>query len=196
MATQAFVGLLATMTIVSAVLVYTNIKRLQIDQHRAWMLRTWFYAGSIITLRIIMIIAALVITQIGGYFISMPCQKIEYVDGDTQSYAACRENPDAQTAVLANFNTTNGVEHIAAALDTSFGMAGWLALAMHAIGIEIYLRLTPAEGERLRQVSFERQAERGLSHPGSSGLTVDRFGDSEPWQPRTSEKELTKSDSG
>ena len=43
------------------------------------------------------------------------------------------------------------------------------------------LHLTPREHERLRQVSYEKQVERGLSHAGSSGLTSDRFGDSEPW---------------
>lgn len=94
-------------------------------------------------------------------------------------------------------------EQIAALLDISFGMTLWLALAIHAIGIEIYvspllrlrlgkknwltsfqIRLTPRESERLRQVSYERQQEAGLSHAGSSGLTADRFGDSEPWRPK------------
>lgn len=37
--TQVFVGLLAIATSVSMVLAYVNIKRLQIAQHRAWMLR-------------------------------------------------------------------------------------------------------------------------------------------------------------
>lgn len=49
--------------------------------------------------------------------------------------------------------------------------------------MEIYLALTPREGERLRNVSYQRQLEAGFSHPGSSGLTADRWGDSEPWRP-------------
>ena len=52
---QMLVSVLAIMTTVGAFLAYFNIKRLQIDQHRAWMIRTWFYAGSIITLRLIQI---------------------------------------------------------------------------------------------------------------------------------------------
>jgi uncharacterized membrane protein len=40
---QAWVGLLVIMTIGGLSLAFYNIKRLQIDQHRAWMLRTWFY---------------------------------------------------------------------------------------------------------------------------------------------------------
>lgn len=185
MATQALVGTLSITTLGSAFLAYYNIKRLQIDLHRAWMLRCWFYAGSIITLRFIMVISATIISSIGDYYISMPCQQIEYMGGDASTYAACREHPNGQTAVLANF--TAKVEQVAASMQTSFGMAGWLAFLLHAVGVEIYLRLTPAEGERLRLVSYERQLEKGLSHPGSSGLTVDRLGDAERWTPPTAE---------
>ena len=66
METQTFVGVLVIMTTLGAFMAYYNIKRLQVEQHRAWMLRTWFYAGSIITLRIIMIISALIISSNGG----------------------------------------------------------------------------------------------------------------------------------
>ena len=52
---QVLVGLLAIIATVGAFLAYYSIKRLQIDQHRAWMKWTWFYAGSIITLRLIQI---------------------------------------------------------------------------------------------------------------------------------------------
>ncbi len=45
-ATQALVGTLAIGTTVGLGLAYYNIKRLQIDQHRAWMLRTWFYVSA------------------------------------------------------------------------------------------------------------------------------------------------------
>lgn len=40
---QAAVGVLAILTTGSLVLAFVNIKRLQIEQHRAWMLRAWFY---------------------------------------------------------------------------------------------------------------------------------------------------------
>lgn len=44
--TQTGVGVLAIMITVSVTMAYYNIKRLQIDQHRAWMLRTMFYMGN------------------------------------------------------------------------------------------------------------------------------------------------------
>jgi hypothetical protein len=41
--TQAAVGSLVILTTISGAMVYYNIKRLQIEQHRAWMLRAMFY---------------------------------------------------------------------------------------------------------------------------------------------------------
>lgn len=41
--TQLGIGLMGIMFIVSLALGYINIRRLQLEQHRAWMLRGWFY---------------------------------------------------------------------------------------------------------------------------------------------------------
>lgn len=65
---QSGVVVLGAVTLASATIAWINIKRLQIDQHRKWMLRTWFYAGSIITVRIVMIITAQIIAAIGQYY--------------------------------------------------------------------------------------------------------------------------------
>lgn len=43
MEVQMAVGFLSLIFVVSLGLAYYNIKRLQIEQHRAWMLRAWFY---------------------------------------------------------------------------------------------------------------------------------------------------------
>ena len=188
METQTFVGLLVIMTTLGASMAYYNIKRLQVEQHRAWMLRTWFYAGSIITLRIIMIISALIISSNGGYYRAMPCSEIDFLQDSREEFkakfpqcSAVNGTTNDWIAVEASFNS--GKAGVSTALGLNFGMAGWLALFMHAVGVEIYLRLTPRESERLRVVSYQRQLEAGFRHPGSSGLTVDRWGDAEPWQP-------------
>lgn len=65
--TQTASVTLSVATTVSAILAYYNIKRLQIDQHRKWMLRTIFYMASIITVRIIMGIGMAIIATIGTY---------------------------------------------------------------------------------------------------------------------------------
>jgi len=41
--TQVAVGVMTIMFIGSLALAYYNVKRLQLEQHRAWMLRAWFY---------------------------------------------------------------------------------------------------------------------------------------------------------
>jgi hypothetical protein len=49
--------------------------------------------------------------------------------------------------------------------------------------INLQLKLTPKESSRLRQRSYERQLETGMSRPGYAGLSVERFGDAEPFKP-------------
>ena len=189
--TQAGVGTLVIITTISLCMAYYNIKRLQIEQHRAWMLRAMFYLGTIITLRLIMILSALTITSLQTYYNTMTCGEISFIERKNPTfnigkyYPACNSpnsTVDDAVVVKAKYGSKQP-EQIGAALDMSFGMAMWLAIIMHVAGVEIYLALTPRETERLRQVSYEKQMERGFARPGSAGLTVDRWGDAEPWTP-------------
>lgn len=181
---QAGFGLLVIATTVSLALALYNIKRLQIDQHRAWMLRTVFYLGTIITERIIMVIAAQILTLVGSYYTIWSCQELSFVfENDRKyfetTYPECVSNSDADTIVRADFGTKK--DGIGASLRASFGLAMWLAIFLHAAGVEIYLNLTPREARRLRRASYERQLEAGFKNPGSSGLVVERFGDADEW---------------
>ncbi|KAF5660763.1 hypothetical protein FDENT_13670 [Fusarium denticulatum] len=182
---RAAVGLMSIMFLGALFLAIWNIKTLQLEQHRAWMLRAWFYAGSIITLRMIMIISAMVMSKNPSFRLPMQCAKVASFYDDTQSliakYPTCQDL-NAWVAVQGDMSGESA-ENIASALSLGFSMAIWLALAIHAIGIEVYLHLTPAETERLRKISFQRQQERGFNNPGSSGLTSDRLGDAETWRP-------------
>jgi hypothetical protein len=99
-----------------------------------------------------MIIAAQIISQQGGYLSAQPCDKIEFVlksaNAATALYPECAsyvsvENPGQQALVSANYYGTNPVE-ILAAFNLVFGVATWLALALHAIGIEIYVSSAPS----------------------------------------------------
>lgn len=91
-------------------------------------------------------------------------------------------NAAGNTRILVPASWEGG-ENVGAALGLSFGAALWLALFLHAAGVEIYIGLTPAEGERLRVVSWERQVEAGYKDPGSADLTVQRWGDAKAWCP-------------
>lgn len=187
--TQAAVGLLAIISSSAIGMAYYNIKRLQVDQHRAWMLRAMFYLGTIITLRIIMIISALVSSQMSNYYTTMSCRELGSIQDLTKPfrelYPRCGQDVSTNdTLVVVQGTFGNGQpEQIAASLRVSFGMAMWMAILLHVVGVEIYLGLTPRESNWLRQVSYERQMEKGLKPFGSAGLTTDRWGDAEPWKP-------------
>jgi len=189
LATQAGVGLLVIITTTSMCLAYYNIKCLQIDQHRAWMLRAMFYLGAIITLRLIMVTSAVIITMLNSYYTTKSCDEIIFTYASSNPvkkfYPQCsspNSTVDHRVVVHANFRSGRP-EQIGASLGMSFGMAMWLATFMHLVGVEVYLALTPRESNRLRQVSYERQMERGFKNPGSAGLTSDRWGDAEAWRP-------------
>ena len=195
--TQAGIGTLAIISEGAMVMAYINIKRLQIDQHRAWMLRAMFYLGTIITLRIIMIIAAKIISFSSNYYGVMPCGEIQYLlyykpDQFQGRYPQCfLPNATSETPVVVDATFSNGnVEEIGKSLNISFDLATWMAIFLHLVGVEIYLKLTPRESDRLRQVSYERQLEKGYSPTGSAGLTVHRFGDAEPYRPAVPSRKI------
>lgn len=180
---QTAIGTLAILTAVSVLMAYYNIKRLQIEQHRAWMLRTMFYLGTIITMRLIMILSALVMSKLGGFYEPQSCGQIAFSNSPeyaAEHYPACASGTSS-TRVVVDANMSGNIENVGAALAPSAGMALWLAILMHLIGVEIYLALTPKESERLRRVSYERQLEAGFKYPGSAGTTIDRWGDAEKW---------------
>lgn len=189
LSTQAGVGMLAIMTTTGMSLAYYNIKKLQIDQHRAWMLRSMIYLGTIITTRFIMVIAAVIISKIGTYYSPMTCGEVNFIVGPgqylTDTYPTCvnlTSNTIDTTIVAVHADFSNSMEQVGASMRFSFGMALWISIFLHTVGVEIYLALTPRESQRLREVSFQRQLEAGYKNPGSAELTVDQFGDAEPCQ--------------
>ncbi len=78
LATQSSESVLVLLTTFGMIMAYWNVKRLQIDQHRAWMLRTMFYYGSIITSRPATQIAVRIVSYIGGYYSIWSCDQIDF----------------------------------------------------------------------------------------------------------------------
>ena len=191
--TQAFVGVLATATTCTFGLALYNIKRLQIDQHRAWILRTWFYLGSIVGVRLLQPILGSIISiwPAATQYNVMGCDELAFMYRNTTEiytqFPACQLGnsvfaPDGLVIVKPHLGGAAGPNN--AAMELTFATAGLLALIVSAIGIEVYLRLTPRESERLRLLIYERQLERGMESPWSAGLVVERIGDADAWAPR------------
>ncbi|EEP82767.1 predicted protein [Uncinocarpus reesii 1704] len=194
---QTWVVTLVVACTLSVGMAWWNIRRLQIEQHRAWMLRTMFYMGCIITTRLILVILAVAVTRSSSPRYGVwPCGKIrftyqqQHVSDDVDALLKQRY-PDCAFTTAANLSSTftpisaslfaedparNGV-----AFNLSFGAAAWVAFFLHLVGVEVYLRLTPREAERLRMVSYERQFAAGYKNPGSAGLVVERWGDAKAW---------------
>ncbi|CAF9919103.1 MAG: hypothetical protein GOMPHAMPRED_001679 [Gomphillus americanus] len=185
---QGFIGFLTIITATALVLAIINIKKLQIEQHRAWMLRAWVYFGSIISMRIISFLAAALGSRISQQYTPISCAEISYLLKNTtqvyHNFPAC-DPANAQFAmenyIAIKASMTAGLVGIVGALRSNFGMAGWLSIAIHMLGVEVYLRLTPREAQRLRNVSYQRQLEAGMASPGSAGLVRERFADADVW---------------
>lgn len=194
--TQVALGVLGTATTVSVVLAYINIKRLQIDQHRAWMIRTWVYAGSIISLRLVQMAANTFIAQHqnGHWYDIQTCSSVwkqwtlygaPAGEGNPTPYLypqCTAPNSSERVIIKANVNGI-GPESASASFHNTFGMSLWLCLTIHAIAVEIYLNLTPAESERLRLISYEKRLEAGFKVPERAQSTTNENRDSIAWKP-------------
>lgn len=94
-------------------------------------------------------------------------------------------SPADNTATWVSVSSAGqGPEATAAMFHNIFPMAAWLAIFLHAAAIETYLWLTPAEHYRLRNVSYERQIEKGYRVRGAfkdAGVTSTRIGDAPEW---------------
>ena len=93
-----------------------------------------------------MIISAQIISAAGDFWSVQNCAKLLDVIRDAQTlveqYPSCSSlvndgNLKAIAAVNANFG--GSTVELMSAMNISFGMAGWLATSLHAIGVEVYV---------------------------------------------------------
>ena len=97
-------------------------------------------------------------------------------------YPAGQQNPLSAMKVILPAVSNGRPECLAALTHANFVMRLWVAMVLHAVGIEVYSRLTPRETEKLRHVSFEKQLGRRMKRPGMAELVVERFGDADEWK--------------
>jgi len=78
-AAQSCEAFLVIITTIGMALAWWNIRRLQIDQHRAWMLRSMFYFGTIVSSRVMDNIASVIVTRMGDYYTVWSCDEIDFL---------------------------------------------------------------------------------------------------------------------
>jgi len=183
--THLAVFTLSSMVYTALALGAYNIWKLQLDQHRKWMLRAMIWMSEIIVQRIFIFIIAFSLPT-NGYYTVWTCEEAKFTELNATRFDM--EFPQCQTLppngqIIVPAQIMSGSELICASmLRLVFGGAAWMALAVHVIGTEVYLSLTKDETERLRRISCTLQQKAGFKNPGSAGLTSDRFGDS-AWSP-------------
>lgn len=155
--TQAIGVVLTCLFLGSTIRAAVAIKQLHIDQHRAWMLRSWIYAWCIVTMRPVFILLALAASKLGNFHVAMPCYKIEYVIANAKvpdpnitlattfpDCAAYISNTDPTKMAIVRANLLGSVVERAAVLNMSFGTATWIAIVIHAVLVELYVSLSPS----------------------------------------------------
>jgi len=81
------------------------------------------------------------------WYVERPCAQINAIWGSNNTlsaYSACSayydgSDPDYRVAVKSGYPTSSSPVEIAATFGSTFGGAGWLALWLHAILIEVYV---------------------------------------------------------
>ena len=93
-----------------------------------------------------MIISAQIISATGGWYTTRPCAQIASTLSQSTTlsyYPACSAffsgaNPSKRVIVTADFASGNPIE-LSAALAMPFGSAGWIALLLHTVAVEVYV---------------------------------------------------------
>lgn len=146
----------------------------------------------VITMRIISISMALITSRRDPQYLVTPCAVIDYMYSHnatsvTALYPPCASFysgavPDQRVIVKGDIRSPRP-EQKATGLNAAFGAGAWLALAMHCIAAEVYLRCTPGEAERLRGVSGQRGRPGAAAGKGrrGSGRVGRRAGETEVW---------------
>jgi hypothetical protein len=151
---------LAVATSGAMYLAWYNIKRQQIEEHRKWMLRAMFWMGTIVTMRVIMILIIPAVSYHGGFatvshqillvcftrltdpsrYELWTCDQVKYVTAnDTAAYEefpACIPGENTYVGVPADLHSRL---HIGSLIRLAFAAATWLAIVLHTFGVELYV---------------------------------------------------------
>jgi len=122
-----------------------------IRRHRRWMLRFGAMLGVVVTERLIILCAKPIITDVGSYYALWRCDELLYVVGQSHlgAYPLCLSAQETggnlgHVRVAVHASTREAPINNASARRINSGTAVWLALIIHTLGAEIYIRVTEA----------------------------------------------------
>ncbi|KAG9103834.1 hypothetical protein FRC06_007646 [Ceratobasidium sp. 370] len=188
---QSSVYCLGAMTLWSIIKSWTAIRRLQIDEHRMWVIRAWSYQTAVITERLVMVPLVAYLSMARGYYHklldgflftrspfkqTLTCDEVAHILNNQDMYA--RDYPQCQpewtgprvksVSIEAYPGDTTGLG-MAATVRFNFGASMWIAIWIHIIATEYYLFRTKDESNRLRELSTKRQNVRRMLKEKKAG---------------------------
>ncbi|KAG9008004.1 hypothetical protein FRB93_007023 [Tulasnella sp. JGI-2019a] len=162
MSTRSASLTLAIMTAFSTFKSWRSIRLRRVNEHRKWTLRCAFYMGSIISVRGTLLFTAIATMWLAPQYVVFRCDELDF----TMALGAARRNvsvlsleakyPACQgtraLAVVPVLSAFRGsYEEVASVLRLSFGASMWLALVLHAVGVEFYLNSSAPQESKARQ---------------------------------------------
>ncbi len=147
------------------------------------MIKAWSDLASIITIRIIIIISAQIVSGMRGLFVVRPRAQVDFVLGQQRTlaiYPECKAyyQGASYTPVLVKADFNGNALELASSLAVVFGSAGWIALWLHVIAAEVYVSYFPV-----------RLIEKLLTH-GTASIDSRRERTAAPAQKATRQDEL------
>jgi len=150
---QAAFYILGLMIVSSALVGISNVK-CSTRKHRKWMLRTVAYVSAPITARLATISARYIISAIGTYYSVWRCDEVLYVLNENTTdlyrmYPQCNQ-PGLDLGsihVAVRAAAHESPLGFGSSVRATFGMALWIGMVIHVIGVELYIRKTDSSNQ-------------------------------------------------
>lgn len=153
--------------IVSASLTGLFYAKRNTRKHRKWMLRTVAYAAVPITARLTSIAARHIVSVIGSYYALWRCEEISWVLNSVaaaqQSYPQCtpsQAGDDLASVRVAIRAAADGDKlGLGSSVRVTWGMSMWVAIVIHSLGVETYIRLSESSNRYRRGFVLQRDGD-------------------------------------
>ncbi|KAG8850848.1 hypothetical protein FRB96_009585 [Tulasnella sp. 330] len=153
----------------SAIVGYWYVKK-NTRKHRKWMLRSVVYLAASVTAKLIQLISRQIVSNVGSYYTIWTCPEVQFlqavghgVPDFASTYPACASDPN--TSTFADQNSIHLLVHASmdetsvnrgSAVREVVAMSIFVAILIHALGVEIYIRSTENMNRFRRGFVLER----------------------------------------
>jgi len=155
---QASFYIMTIMTIFAAGMGIYNVKR-NTRRHRKWMLRMVAYTAPPVTARLAGLAAMKIISDIGTYYAVWKCEEAAFVGGPNfnSTFPQCTTlgSESLGIAIRAVLEPGNKLGKGSAGRAAT-GMVLWVAMLLHILGVEIYIKMTEQANQHRKGFVLQR----------------------------------------